>query len=340
MSFAKMKYPEQKGLISIIVPIFNQEVYLEECLDSILAQTFKNWEALLVNDGSTDDTGKIIDEYAKKDSRFIAIHKNNEGTLLARKTGLENSRGEFIANIDHDDTYNSGFLEKMYAKITATNADFVWCKSNSTWGVYNATDYEWNQDASVNVSMILTPGKGCLLMTWNKLIKREIYTKVYFPRRNMVWGEDVLQMIQVAYYSKSAVSISESLYFHRPDGNTTTPNPAREVQAIVIIIEDIFENLFKESIPQNVKKSLCVLMNYDNTCRHFFLLDKKQRQKFKNVLQPFLPELIKLEKKLSLKICLFLASKDIIFPFLWRENIINVYKKLKKFAKKYRNFFT
>jgi glycosyltransferase involved in cell wall biosynthesis len=102
-----MKYSEQKELISIIVPICNtKKIHLKECLDSILVQTFSNWKAILVNDGSTDDTRETIDEYTKRDSRFIAIHKQNEGTLLSRKVGLENSKGEFVANIDHDDTYH------------------------------------------------------------------------------------------------------------------------------------------------------------------------------------------------------------------------------------------
>jgi len=121
----RMKYSQQDGLISVIVPIYNSERYLNKCLDSILAQTFENWEAILVNDGSTDSSGLIVDEYVKNDSRFIAVHKKNEGTLLARKTGLENSKGEFIANIDNDDYYDPDFLKKMYDEISEDELKFL-----------------------------------------------------------------------------------------------------------------------------------------------------------------------------------------------------------------------
>ena len=81
-----MKYPEQKGLVSMIVLIYNtNEAHLRECLNEILVPTFTNWETILINDGSEDNTGKIIDEYAKKDLRFIAIYKQNKGTLFAKK---------------------------------------------------------------------------------------------------------------------------------------------------------------------------------------------------------------------------------------------------------------
>jgi glycosyltransferase involved in cell wall biosynthesis len=122
--FLQMKYPEQKWLISIIVPIYNVEIYLKECLDSILSQTFTNWEAILVNDCSPDNAGKIVDEYTKKDLRFIAINKEqNERLLLARKTGLENSKGEFIANLDSDDVYHPEFL-KIYLFLASKGIEF------------------------------------------------------------------------------------------------------------------------------------------------------------------------------------------------------------------------
>jgi glycosyltransferase involved in cell wall biosynthesis len=111
-------------MISIIVPIYNNEINLKEYLDSILSQTFTNWEAILVNDGSTDNTGKIIDEYAKKDSRFIAIHKQNEGTLLARKSGFENSKGNFIANIAVIFASGPGcimWIKKQFISVFARN---------------------------------------------------------------------------------------------------------------------------------------------------------------------------------------------------------------------------
>jgi glycosyltransferase involved in cell wall biosynthesis len=322
----QMKYREQKGLVSIIVPIYNNEISLRECLNSILMQTFENWEAILVNDGSTDNTGKIIDEYVEKDSRFVAIHKQNEGTLLARKTGLENSRGEFIANIDHDDTYNSQFLEKMHAKITETNADFVCCRcqeiADKKYSAYYSMDYEWNEDVSRNVAMMLTSAQGMSWLTWDKLIKREIYAKVNFPNTHIIIGEDPIQITQVTYYSKSAAFVSENLYFHKLAGFTTTQANNLDTFRYLIILYRVLDNLFDGVIPYNVKRIFSLYWcNYEVINAYYFCLDKKQRLELKNELGPFLflLEFIKLEKTLNLKICLLLAYKGIKFPLRLRQ---------------------
>jgi len=324
--FPKMKYSEIKGLISIIVPIYNNETYLKECLESILAQTLTNWEAILVNDGSTDNTKNIVDEYVVKDSRFIAIHKQNEGTLLARKTGLENSKGEFIANIDHDDTYHPQFLEKMYAKIKETNVNFVWCKCGTTdkSSPLYVTDYKWDPDTSKNVSAILTLSQGMSFLTWNKLVKREIYSKVYFPNMNIIWGEDPIQMIQVAYHSKSAVFVPEDLYVHKLIGYSSIERPIPSIQ-LAIVLNETLKILFNNSIPKNVKNAFFRLQSYIPF--HYFLLDKKTKMKFKDEVQQIMLELVKLEPKLNLKIVLLLASIGMEFPFKFRELLKRIKRK-------------
>src|SRR5690606_22590995 len=89
--------------VSVIIPVYNTENYLRECLDSILAQTFTDFEVLLINDGSTDSSGKICDEYAEKDSRIKVFHKENGGVSSARNLGLDNAKGEWICFVDSDD---------------------------------------------------------------------------------------------------------------------------------------------------------------------------------------------------------------------------------------------
>ncbi|MDR3001210.1 MAG: glycosyltransferase [Fibromonadaceae bacterium] len=323
----QMKYPEQKGLVSIIVPIYNtKETYLKECLDSIFVQTFANWEAILVNDGSTDNTKEIIDEYAKKDSRFVAIHKQNEGTLLARKTGLENSRGEFIANLDHDDTYDSQFLKKMHAKITEVNADFVYCKRSGFY-TSQATDCKWNAEAYKNLTLVL-PWQKVSLLTWDKLIKREIYAKVRFPNMHLTAGEDPVQIIQVAYYSKSVAFIPEYLYFHRPEGISSVFNPASTIKS-VIAMDKLLKDFFNDRLPKEVE-NVFFRVYKQNVLYCYYMLDKKTRTEFKNELEPHLPDCIKLAK-LDMKIPLFLASKGIIFPLKLRNFIrLKIYLPIKK----------
>ena len=113
--------------ISIIVPVYKVEKYLRRCLDSIVAQTFTNWECILVDDGSPDNSGKICDEYAEEDARFRVIHKQNEGVAKARLTAFENSQGELITFIDSDDYVSELYLEKLSKPILEDNADMVSC---------------------------------------------------------------------------------------------------------------------------------------------------------------------------------------------------------------------
>lgn len=103
----------KKSLVSVIVPIYNVEKYLPKCIDSILEQTYKNLEVILVDDGSKDNCGKIIDEYAKKDKRIIVIHQKNGGQSRARNVGIEKAKGEFISFVDGDDEIGKSFIEEL-----------------------------------------------------------------------------------------------------------------------------------------------------------------------------------------------------------------------------------
>ena len=109
-------------LISIIVPVYNAEKTISCCIDSIIAQTYANWEAILIDDGSSDESGHICDEYAKKDKRFCVIHQQNCGASTARNTGIEHANGEWITFVDADDYIDNNYLTDLKAGITSDNA--------------------------------------------------------------------------------------------------------------------------------------------------------------------------------------------------------------------------
>ena len=110
--------PKNKSpLVSVVVPIYNTEKYLRNCLDSIIAQTNQNLEILLVDDGSTDSSGKIADSYAKKDTRIKVIHQKNTGLSSARNTGINHSSGEYLTFVDSDDYIATQMIEKMLLEI-------------------------------------------------------------------------------------------------------------------------------------------------------------------------------------------------------------------------------
>lgn len=113
--------------ISIVVPIYNAEPYLKKCLDSVVNQTLKNVEIILVDDGSTDNSGTICKEYAAKDDRIIYFYKENEGLAAARQDGIERAHGEYVGFVDSDDWLELNMYERMYAVATEHNADIVFC---------------------------------------------------------------------------------------------------------------------------------------------------------------------------------------------------------------------
>jgi len=118
------------GLISVIVPVYKSEAFLEACVDSITAQSYANIEIILVNDGSPDGSGKLCDNLAKSDSRIKVIHKENGGVASARGAGMRAARGEFISLVDHDDTLEQDMYECLYERIIETKADICICGYN------------------------------------------------------------------------------------------------------------------------------------------------------------------------------------------------------------------
>ena len=117
----------ERGLVSIIIPVYNKEKYLSVCLESILKQTYKNIEVIIIDDGSTDDSGKICDQFAKMDSRIVALHKKNGGVGQARNLGLEAAQGEYIQFADADDYLDPHMTETLYSLIKETDSDLALC---------------------------------------------------------------------------------------------------------------------------------------------------------------------------------------------------------------------
>ena len=115
----------ENELISIIVPIYNVENYLRQCLDSIVSQTYQNFECLLINDGSSDNSADICREYIEKDSRFRYFEKENVGVSSARNLGIERSKGQYITFIDSDDWVDSEYLEVLYRALIEEKADIA-----------------------------------------------------------------------------------------------------------------------------------------------------------------------------------------------------------------------
>jgi len=214
-----VRLPQQKTdgtpEISILVPVFNAEKYLPQCLNSILSQTFSNIEVICVNDASTDDSLRILNEYAQKDGRIIVIDKpKNEGSSQARRDALVRSSGQYILPIDSDDWIEENMLEWLWTYEKMNNYDIVCCGY-----VEERKKHPCSADAQVLPEDKFQRikygvfGFGNAKVNFNKLVKRSIYEKVAFPKESN--GEDCYIACQIFYYANKIGYYQKHFYHYR-----------------------------------------------------------------------------------------------------------------------------
>ena len=171
--------------ISVIVPIYKVEKYLHRCIDSVLAQTFTDFELILVDDGSPDNCGKICDEYAEKDNRIHVIHKENGGLSDARNAGIDwafaNSDSEWITFIDSDDWIHPKYLETLYNAVKETGCEISICGYEETTGDSPKVD-----DINLQAVIVSTEDFFCehnvnAVVAWGKLYKKELFREIRYP---------------------------------------------------------------------------------------------------------------------------------------------------------------
>jgi glycosyltransferase involved in cell wall biosynthesis len=181
-------------LISIIAPVYNVEPYIRRCIDSILAQTFTDFECILVDDGSPDKCPAICDEYAAKDKRFTVIHKGqNEGLPKARKSGLDAAKSEFVFHLDSDDWLEPNALELLYRKQRETNADIVTGGFRSITARRNAnTLYPRLNENDSPLVYLFRSGLGYL---WGRLYRKALFNSYTVPDMNVL--EDIMVNAQI-----------------------------------------------------------------------------------------------------------------------------------------------
>jgi glycosyltransferase involved in cell wall biosynthesis len=213
--------------VSVIVPVYNCEKYISNCLDTILNQTYTNIEIVIVNDGSSDGSEKIIKRYKERDNRIVYCYQNNSGPSAARNKGIQNSRGEYLVFIDSDDTVNKNYIESMLNKMINSNSDLVSCgyKDISVYGVWDCTDFQFDNSVSMHTFMeMVCKGTGGVL--WGKIYKVEIIKKFNLEMdKNIFMSEDLVFVLQYASHCKSFAAIKEYLYnYNRLNQNSISSN--------------------------------------------------------------------------------------------------------------------
>lgn len=256
--------------ISVIVPVYNVEKYLNRCVDSILMQTYRNMEIILVDDGATDSSGVICDEYAQKDSRIRVIHKENGGLSDARNAGIEAAKGQYFCFIDSDDYIDPEMLEVLYHLITDNEADISVC------GIRDCFDSGKCFQSSENKQFVILgkealryilEGKYLYGSICNKLICRELCQDHRFVKGKTY--EDAFFIPELFLRAKKVAATTKSYYnyWHRSDSITTKPFSQKNMDVV-----EAYEYTYQ--VVQRCCPELIDVAMFRLYWAHFVVLDK------------------------------------------------------------------
>ena len=223
---------KRNKLVSIIVPVYNVEKYIGKCIESILSQDYDNFECILIDDGSLDNSGKICDEYAKRDKRITVIHKRNGGVSKARNCGLNRAKGDYICFVDGDDYVNANYVSYLYGLASSSDADIS--LTTKMFGNFSKETQEKNkewiisgQEAVRSILCYKIP-IGC----YDKLFKKSVFenNKVRFFE-DLKIGEGFNFNISCFLCSKKVACSNQKVYYYRRDNQASAMSSYSEGKA-------------------------------------------------------------------------------------------------------------
>ena len=280
-------------LFSIILPIYNVEKYLHECVDSILYQTFTDFELILVNDGSKDRSGNICDEYALKDDRIKVIHKENGGLSDARNFGTDKATGDYIVYVDSDDYIVSNeFLSDLSKKIEETQRDIVLYKyskffddSKTLAECTFSLDFAESIEDSDQLLYELVKRDSYYGMAWIKAFKREIVVNNGIQFEKNLLGEDMDWYFDLVLNAKTYAVIDKSYIAYRQrSGSITSSHKIKNLTDFIYILEKWANKIQNSDIGDIKRKALmgALAKYYSNLLITYMRLKDKNKKQYKN----------------------------------------------------------
>lgn len=242
--------------ISVIIPVYNAEKTLRRCLDSIIVQTFREFEVVLVDDGSNDNSASICDEYNTKDTRFRVIHKSNGGVASARQTGIDNARGVYSIHCDADDYVEPDWLKSLYKQAKKTNADmticdFFWETKTECKVIHCKPKSSFSHDVLIQVLRL-----EMFAATYNKLIRHNLYRKfdIRFQPK-MCYSEDMYVICDMLSHDINVSYVDKPLYHYTHDNplSLTVKKTKKHVESNIFLINHIENSPYFDD---NVRKEL------------------------------------------------------------------------------------
>lgn len=316
-------------MVSIVMPVYNVELYIEECLKSIFNQTYNDIQLIIVNDGSTDKTELIIKKFEKQGYKFVYLTQENSGAGIARNLGLKYAKGEYVIFIDADDYISSNMIEKMYTKAILTNSDIVVCgynvflDSNSDIIKINKLLYI-EEEVVTNVDAMNMFFNGKLTgFLWDKMFKLDFLRKYKFRFENRKYIEDAFPVFRQISKSNQIAFVKENLYSHRQTSTSTMKNIKEELlvdyeystSKILNYVKDKNLKIKKSNIKTFQIQCFNIIIYY-----YYQLNDNNIYSKFNNSIY----------KKRNIKTKNLIYSKDIkviLNIVLWKCKLYHWFKK-------------
>lgn len=253
------------ALISIIVPVYNTQEYIEKCLDSILNQTYKNIEIIVVNDGSFDESKNIIEKMQKSDSRIKLINQKNSGVSVARNVGIKNSKGSYITFVDSDDYVEINYIEELYKCIKKTNSEIAICNFVINNGKHTDTcEIKEFDSKTAIINMLLAKYYDSSVCC--KIIKSELARKEEFSRELLI-AEDMLFYYNLFSKCKKISYIDKTCHHYMQNSNGAISTLSNEKVDNL----KIFDKLITNCNDEDIKEALC--SKYVSTCFHCLSLN-------------------------------------------------------------------
>ena len=274
--------------VSVIIPVYNVEKYIERCLESVIHQTLKEIEIIIINDGSSDSTSKKIEKFLG-DNRVIYIKTENKGQSAARNKGLQIAKGEYVGFVDSDDYIDLDFYEKLYKRIKETNADIAAASIVRHHGTFEKwrVNYDLNKtttDKNEMFKLVKYPNQSYV---WNKIYKKEFLDSINFEFMEGVFYEDVLALYYLLLNCKKLTTVTGTNYYYMVNEGISTVKGKQTKKKI----EDCYNNQ-KETIQGIIKNNIVIPKN------EYFI--KKKEIKFLNFPILKIKENIKTKKELFL----------------------------------------
>lgn len=260
-----------KRKISIIMPVYNSEKYVSEAIESVCNQSYKNWELLIVNDGSVDLSAEIIENYAKKDTRITVFHKQNEGVSIARNYALDKISGEYVTFIDSDDVYHVDRLKKMVQVFEKHgNCDIVFSRHKEFTGQLNTGEVSSTGAIVISdddiLKKIISDSRNHFI--WNVMLKSSIAKKEKFaPIR---FAEDFCYIRDCACHCRKMAVLDEVLYFYRRDNENAMTNhffSEKYAPDYMKLVENVYDFCKSHKLEDNFYKKMVAHEYAQNSMR-------------------------------------------------------------------------